>query len=123
MDEAKLSMTYRPRRFDVGMMRDRVTFQKPTTTADDYGQPVVAWSNYLANIPASFSQIVVGSTETTRGRQVESTAAAVLTTRYYQGITTKMRVVRDGISYGIISVREVDGGKRYLEISLRDADA
>lgn len=115
-------MKQRPPRFYVGSMRDRITIQKPTETQDGYGQPVVTWTNYLANVPANFEPARTGSGETTRGRQTEAISSFVLFIRYLQGITTKMRVVRNGTSYGILSVKEVGGGTRYLEISLRDSD-
>lgn len=115
-------MKYRPSRFSVGNMRDRVTIQRPIESQDGYGQPVVTWSTYLANVPASFEPARIGSGETTRGRQVEAISSAVLFTRYLQGVDSKMRVVRNGVHYGIVSVREVNGGSRYLEISLRDSD-
>lgn len=115
-------MKYRPNRFAVSDMRDRITIQKPTESQDSYGQPVVTWTTYLANVPASFEPARLGSGETTRGRQVEATSSAILMTRYIQGLTTKMRIVRNGVAYGILAIREINGGSRYLEISLKDSD-
>lgn len=107
-------MTARPSRFRVGSMRHYVTIRQPTETLDDAGQPVVTWSNFLANEPAEF--VPTGGIETMRGRQLEAGTKAIFRVRYREGYTTQMKVVHDGTSYGITYINPVEGQKRYLEL-------
>lgn len=106
----------RPRGFKLGTMRHLVTIQQPTEALDDYGQPVVTWTNYLVNEPASFRP--TGGSETSRGKQLEANVRGVFTVRYRDGYKATMRVVHDSQAYGVLYVDPVDGGRRYIELSV-----
>lgn len=95
-------------------MRQRITIQQPIETQDETGQPVVTWSNFLTNEPAEFTP--TGGIESMRGRQLEAKTKAIFRVRYRSGYTTQMKVVFDGVSYGITYVNQVDGLRRHIEL-------
>lgn len=107
-------MTFRPRSFRVGSMRERITIQTKTETQDDAGQPVVTWANYLVNEPCEYRPTSGG--ETLRGRQVEEGTKAVFTVRYRDGYSADQQIVHNGSIYGITYVKPVEGGRRYIEL-------
>ena len=104
----------RPARFRTGAMRHKCTIQQPTETQDASGQPVVSWTNYVANEPCEFNP--TSGIESMRGRQLEAGTRAIFTVRYRAGYTTKMSVLFDGERYGITAINAVDGLRKYLEI-------
>jgi SPP1 family predicted phage head-tail adaptor len=110
-------MSFRPKGFRLGTMRHLVTIQKPTESVDVYGEPVVTWSDYLVDEPASWR--TSGGSESINGRQVEADERCVFVVRYRDGYKTTMRVKHNGNYYGILHVGEVDGGRRYLELFTR----
>lgn len=108
-------MTYRPtRNFRLGAMRDRVNIQTSTDTIDDAGQPIRTWSTTYASQPAQYTPTSGG--ETIRGRQIEAGIQAVFTVHYRPEIVPQMRVVYGSSNYGIVHVRPVEGGLRYIEL-------
>lgn len=113
--------TFRSRKLRVGAMRHRVSIQQPTETQDDYGQPIVTWTNFVTNEPAEF--MPVAGNESLRGGQVEANIRAKFVVRYRDGYTTQMKVVHNGTSYGILYVNEVEGGRRYIELMVAASGA
>ena len=109
-------MTWRPASFRVGQMRERITIQQATITQESggSGEPVFTWSDFMIDVPASY--YYSGGTERMRGRQLESAVNAVFVIRYQTSITTEMKVVFNGESYGIMHTNPVEGGRRYLEL-------
>lgn len=108
-------MTYRPVGiFRLGAMRDRITLQSASNTVSDAGDAVQTWSDTLKNEPAQFLSTSGG--ETLRGRQVEAGINAVFTVHYRSQYNAESRIQYNGTSYGIVYVRPVDGGRRYLEV-------
>lgn len=97
--------------------RHRITFQLPTATQDATGQPIVSWSTFRTDEPADF--MPTGGVEAMRGRQLESGTKGVFTVNYRLGYTDKMRVVHDGVTYGITHVQPVDGLRREIEIMVK----
>jgi SPP1 family predicted phage head-tail adaptor len=95
-------------------MRHRVTVQRPTETLNTYGEPIVTWTDQFTDEPASLE--LKSGNETIRGRQVESKVSVIFTVRYRAGYTTSMKVVHDGVSYGIVYINPVMGGRRYIEL-------
>ena len=104
----------RPKRFDIGSMRQRCTVQQVTETQDDSGQPVVTWSDYVVDEPCQF--IPTGGTESMRGRQLEAGTKAIFRVRYRSGYQPEMRIVYGSTNYGITYVNPVDGLRRYVEL-------
>lgn len=107
-------MSYRPTRFRLGSLRDRISIQKLTETISDAGDVTPTWSDMYKDEPASFEP--VAGMETQRGRQVDAGTKAVFTIHYRANITPEMRVSYGSEVYGIIFVRPVDGGRRYIEL-------
>ena len=107
-------MTWRPRGFRLGSMRERITVQSMTAAADSFGQPVQTWSNTLTGEPATLEPTSGG--EGLRGRQVEAGISAVFTVHWRSTYAPEQRVLHNGITYGIVYVRPVEGGRRYVEL-------
>jgi head-tail adaptor len=105
---------YRPQRFHLGEMRNRITVKRETTAQDAAGQPVVTLATWLTDEPAKWEP--VAGTEGARGRQVEAGIAAVFTVHYRSGYTPKMVVLCGSQSYGIVGVQPVDGMDAYREL-------
>lgn len=112
-------MTWRPSRFRLGSLRDRITVQSPTATIDAAGQTIRTWAALFTNEPASFDSASGG--ETQRGKQVDATITAVFTVHFRDGYTTEQRVLYNGQTYGIVYVRPVEGGRRYIELHCKGA--
>lgn len=108
---------YRPSRFHVGQMRDRITIQTETTTRARSGQPVVAFVNFLVSEPATY--LYVGGAESIRGRQIEAGINAIFIVRYRPGYLPTQAITYAGQRYGIVHVRPIDGKDRYLELFCR----
>lgn len=107
-------MTWRPSRFRVGAMRERITVQSLTETVSDAGDVTKAWANTYLNEPATFEEVQGG--ETLRGRQVEAGVTAVFTVHYRSNYNATMRVIHNGVTYGIVKCPPVQGGRRYREL-------
>lgn len=112
--------TFRPRGLRLGSMRHRITIQAPTEAIDANGQPVVTWTNYALNEPASVKPR--GGTEYMRGKQLEANGIMWFVVRFRSDLTTLMRIVHEGLNYGITSIDAVEGGRRYLEITAKTVD-
>ena len=109
-------MTFRPSRFRLGSMRERITIQSVTVTTSDAGDKVETWANTYINEPAAFDPVSGG--ETLRGRQVDAGVNAVFTV-HYRTYTTTQRVQYNGTNYGIVFVKPIEGGRRYVELHCR----
>lgn len=105
---------YRPSRFHVGMMRDRITVANEVTAQAESGQPIVSLVNFLVNEPATY--LYVGGAESIRGRQIEAGINAIFTVRYRPGYLPTQAITYDGQRYGVVHVRPIDGKNRYLEL-------
>lgn len=108
-------MTWRPRGgFRVGKMRERVTIESAALSVDSAGQEIKTWSTLLSDEPASFEP--AAGSETIRGRQLEDGVNAIFLVRYRSGYSPKQRVIFGSDTYGIVHVKRVQGGYRYLEL-------
>lgn len=94
--------------------RHRITVQQPVETQDATGQPVVSWSDVFLNEPADWTP--TGGVETMRGRQLEAGTKGIFRVNYRTGYTPQMRVVYEGINYGITYVNQVDGLRHEIEL-------
>lgn len=107
-------MTFRPGRgFRVGAMRERITVQSATND-DSTGQRSRTWANLYADEPAAFMPTTGG--ESIRGEMVEAGISAVFTVRYRSGYSPENRLTHDGETYGIVYVKPVKGGRRYIDL-------
>lgn len=107
-------MTWRPARFRLGAMRERITVQTFTESVSDAGDVARTWSDLYSNEPASFEEVSGG--ETFRGRQVEAGVTAVFIVHYRDNYDATMRVSYNGTTYGIVKCPPVEGGRRYREL-------
>lgn len=108
-------MTWRPKRaFRVGAMRERITLQSLTETIDDHGQAIKSWANLDTNVPARYEPMT--GNESIRDSQVEANVNTIFVIRYRNDLNVKMRVLYDSQTYGIVHVKRVEGGKRYIEL-------
>lgn len=105
------------RRQTVSDMRHRIAIQSPVATQDATGQPIVTWQTFAASQPARF--IPASGTEAMRGKQLEAGVKGVFVINYIAGVTAQMQIVHNSTSYGIVSVNEVDGIRRNLEIMVK----
>lgn len=108
-------MTWRPGRgFRVGAMRERINLQSATETVDDAGQTIRTWATTYTAEPAQ--RMPVRGGEGTRGRQVEAGIDEIFIVHFRDSVTPQMRLVHDSRNYGIVYVKPVEGGRRYLEL-------
>ena len=89
----------------------KITIQQPTTTYNDYGEPVESWSD-LASVWAEVKQ--QSAREMWESGKV-SEVEAMFRIRYRSGIDSTYRVVYDNTNYDITGVREI-GRQDGLEI-------
>lgn len=107
-------MTWRPKGFRLGKMRERITLQTATESLDSAGQTTRVWVDTHESQPASWTPL--RGQETLRGEQVEAGITDIFTIRYRTGVVPQMRVVHNSRNYGIVHVKNSDGGLRYLEL-------
>lgn len=110
-------MTFRPSRFRLGAMRERIKVESVAVSISDAGDKTETWSTLFASEPALFDP--ASGSETLRGRQVEAGINAVFTVHYRSGYEPTQRVTHNGTVYGIVFVKQVEGGRRYLELHCR----
>lgn len=116
-------MTWRPTtsrrgtQFRVGAMRERVNLQTSTSTMDDAGQPIRTWATTYENEPAQ--RVPLRGAESLRGGQVEAGVDEVFIIRFRDSVTPQMRLVHDGRNYGIVYAEPVEGGRRYMALSVK----
>ena len=95
----------------IGALRERVTLQLPVRTPDGAGGAAVSWT---AGTPVWAKVEERGGGERVEGERLAAKARLRVTIRYRSGITTEMRVMRDGKALNILSLRDPDGRKRFL---------
>ena len=103
-----------------GSLHERIEIQQATEAADGAGQLIRTWSAYKRNVPAMAEQVSGG--ETLRGRHVSAEATTVFTTRWIDGVTTRMRVVWGGVNYLLVATGEVYTGLGQMRIQCKEAD-
>ena len=106
-------MTWRPSSFRLGSMRERINVL--TALVDESsGQPIRTWKMVHEGEPAAW--MPTAGTETVRGRQVEAGIAAVFIVHYRAGYNVEQKIEHNGQSYGIVYVKQAEGGRRYIEL-------
>lgn len=91
-----------------GLLDSVITIQTYSNTVNDYGTPVVSWTD-LATVRA---QILQASTEEflKAGGATDQTAV-IFRTRWLDGVTTACRVVYDGTFHNIKELKEIGRAK------------
>lgn len=104
------------RKGSVSSMIHRIDVQTATTD-DSTGQPVRTWSTTFTKEPAAWTP--TAGTETVRGRQVEAGIVGYFTVGYRDGYSVEQRISFGSQYYGIVYVKPIDGGRRYIELHVR----
>lgn len=106
--------------FDPGQLRQSMTLEAPSETADGMGGFVVTW-NEIAFVWAHI---------TTASHRIEDFAARQLieathtvTIRFRQGVGDGQRFNAGGRYYRILTVEDLDGTRRYLACKVREERA
>ena len=108
-------MTWRPRRFRVGAMRERVTVTSETLD-ESSGEPNLSSTTTIVDDEPATYEIVSGG-ETVRGRQVDATVDAVFIVHHRRSTySVTQKLTHDGNEYGIVKIIPTEGGDRYLEL-------
>jgi len=112
-------MIYRPTGFSRGQLRLRMLVEEPTSTVGSTGtgEPTVTWSTLYSAEPCRLE--VVSANETAKGKQVEAGVNAVATVNWRSSWSTRLRCTVDGVTYHVVGVKPVDGGRRYTELMLK----
>lgn len=110
-------MTWRPQGFRLGAMREWISIQSVSVAISDAGDKTETWSDLYTSEPAKFEMTSGG--ETLRGKQVDAGITAVFTVHYRDDVTSTMRVVHNDVNYGIVYVKQIEGGTRYMELWCR----
>ena len=72
-----------------GLLRNKVTIQRPVRTTSGTGDNVVNWETFTT---AGASVSPVSAREQLRGNQIETNISHVVNLRYVKGITADMRL-------------------------------
>ena len=100
-----------------GKLRERVTIQRPATTADPAWGPSAGW----ADVCEVWAEVLYGEgTERPSARSVQATGAFTVRIRYRPGINSTMRVVWGGRNLDIVGVGDPTGRRRELRIDCRE---
>ena len=102
-----------------GKFRHRVTIRQDSSKAGDEN-PDFSGQPFATGMPGNMFD--VAGAETWRNRQIEATTTHIFETRYYKGITTRMRIDFDGKQYQITRALDRTGRRRYLEIQCIQTD-
>jgi SPP1 family predicted phage head-tail adaptor len=107
-------VTYRQTSLRIGAMRWRITIQSLAVTVSSAGDRSETWTDFYLDEPAEVNYVSGG--ETLRGKQVSAGVTMIFVVRFREDYDTTMRVVFDSVNYGIVFVRPVEGGRRYIEL-------
>ena len=107
----------------VGFLRHRASFLRHNGTLDSHGQPTYNtpsdWEVFFEDWPCEFVSTVGG--EILRGRQVTAKSTHAMFGNYIavEGIDAKMKVEKDGLTYGITSFSDPEGIRTEMRVELR----
>lgn len=95
-----------------GKLDRSITIQRFTSTVDEYGTPVMTWTD-VATVRA---QIMQASTEEfIRAYGASDKTVIIFRARWLSGITNADRISYDGANYNIKEVKEI-GRRKGLEL-------
>ncbi|MDI1228359.1 MAG: phage head closure protein [bacterium] len=98
---------------NIGQLTRKMTIEMPELTPDGGGGFTVAWQE-VAEIYAAVTDL--GGQEIFQDAQITSSVPARVVIHYRSDIDGKMRLVEGETVYDILSFRDPDGGKSWLEI-------
>lgn len=91
-----------------------VTLQQPVLTPDGGGGFTPGWED-VASVFAEIAELA-GVEGAGAARQTETLSPCRITILYRADVTPDMRILAADTAYGIVSVRDPDGARRWLEI-------
>jgi SPP1 family predicted phage head-tail adaptor len=94
---------------DIGRLRDRIALQKPTRSADAYGQKVPSYSTAMKR----WAQIeTLSGDEQLQDRQLQSVATHRITMRYCGVVDATWRVLFAGRTFEILAAFDPESRRR-----------
>jgi SPP1 family predicted phage head-tail adaptor len=101
-------------------MRQRITFQTQSTSSDGGGGTTLSWTNG-STVWAEVKPIDrAASGEKFVAGQLQSTISHIITTRYFSGITTNIRVSYDSRVFNIRSAINVNERGEMLRLFVEE---
>ncbi len=99
---------------NAGKFRKIITIQQQSATQDEYGAQVITWSSVGVDRCANVQPLQ--GREYFAGQQFQSKIDTRFILRYVAGITPKMRILYNSLSYNIESIINVGERNRELHI-------
>ena len=99
---------------NAGKLRKLITIQQQSATNDEYGAQIISWSSFGIDRWADVEPLQ--GREYFAGHQFQSKIDTKFTLRYVAGVSPKMRILYNSLSYDIESVINVDERNRELQI-------
>lgn len=96
----------------IGSMRHRITLQKPVIANNEYGVPVITWTD-VATVWAQKAMKRV-SYPTNVAERTEVVTYFVVTIRYRTDVAHDWRIVESGQASPVVSVYDADGARKFL---------
>jgi len=97
----------------IGELRDRVTFSSPSSTLDDFGQQVEAFSNSVT-VWANVKQREVTETQVAEGTVANARLEIII--RALVGLTTRSKVLYMGNSHNVTAITHTDIYRTHLRV-------
>lgn len=102
---------------EAGRLNRRITIQKKTVTYNSYNEPIEAW----ADSHTIWSEVITtGGGEFYAAQKVNANTQVVFTVRYTKSINVMNRVKYDDRIFEILSVNDVNAGRKELQISAKE---
>ena len=102
-------------KYNAGMLRTAITFQRKTRVSDGAGGFADTWATLKAT--KAHAKGLSGYERLTSDRVNAETKDRIVT-RYFAGLTPADRVVMDGRAFNITYINDLDRKKKWLEIDL-----
>ena len=98
---------------NIGQLTHKMTVETPVQTPDGGGGFTVAWEA-VDEVYAAVTDL--GGQEMLQDAQIAVSQPCRIVIHYRSDMDSKMRLVEDTAVYNIVSLRDPDGGKTWLEI-------
>jgi len=103
-------------KYNARQLREAVTFERVTNTADGYGARLQSWRAIIGAPTRAMVKPMSGGERYASGR-TEATSTHKIVCRYFADLTEKDRVLIRGRAYNIRFIANVDFDDQWLEIS------
>lgn len=98
---------------NIGLLTHKMVIETPVLTPDGGGGFTVAWA-HLDDVYAALTEL--GGQEMPQDAQITPSQPCRVVIHYRNDLGSKMRLREDATVYNIVSLRDPDGGKTWLEI-------